>query len=288
MKPEVALPARESLAIPTTSYEPRSAPASDLRREADRVRAGTRLRLPERGGDWYALMKPSIDFVTATVLLVPVLPLIAFAWLLVKLFSRGPGFYIQTRTGLGGLPYRIIKVRSMHHRAEEKTGGPQWSPVNDPRIFPLGKFLRRTHLDELPQLFNVLRGQMSLVGPRPERPEVIASKGLCDEVPGYDIRMMARPGVTGFAQVQLPADSDIPSVRHKVYYDLYYILNQSLWFDFRIGLATLFKSAGVGPVWLRRLFFLPSPETVLRQFLALARPPCPDRPSSTRLQRVPS
>ena len=266
----------------------RSSAASEFWKEADRVSARTRIQLPDREGDWYAAMKPSVDFLTAIALLVPIFPFILLAWLLVKLSSRGPGFYIQTRTGRAGLPYRIIKVRSMHHKAEEIHGGPKWSHAGDARIFGMGKILRRTHLDELPQLFNVLRGEMSLVGPRPERPEVIASKGLCDEVPGYEVRMVARPGITGLAQLQLPADSDIRSVRRKVYYDLYYILNQSLWFDFRIGVATFFKASGMGPKWLRRLFFLPSPDAVLRQFLAVARPTRQERPSTTRYQPVPS
>lgn len=271
-----------------TSPEFRASAGSDFWTEADRVSARTRILPPDREGDWYAAMKPSIDFVAAIALLVPILPFILIAWLSVKLSSRGPGFYSQTRTGRAGMPYRIIKIRSMHHKAEEENGGPKWSPIGDARIFAVGKILRRTHVDELPQLFNVLRGEMSLVGPRPERPEVIASKGLCDEVPGYDVRMVARPGITGLAQLQLPSDSDVRSVRRKVYYDLYYILNQSLWFDFRICVATFFKAVGMGPVWLRRLFFLPSPDKVLRHFLAVARPTRQDRPSSVRLQPIPS
>jgi len=254
--------------------------------EADGVDARTRLALPYRGGDWYAMVKPSVDFLVALALLVAVLPAIALSWIAVKLTSRGPGFYVQTRTGRAGTPYRIIKIRSMHHGVEEATGGPRWSHTGDARIFGLGKILRRVHADELPQLINVLRGEMSLVGPRPERPEVIASKGLCDEVPGYDVRMLAKPGITGFAQVQLPADSDILSVRRKVYYDLYYIANQSLWFDIRICAATLCKTAGFGPKWLRRLFFLPSPDEVAEQFLALAHPGRHDRPSSAHFQPV--
>ena len=272
----------------TTKTEPRATPASDFWKEADRVSSRTRFQLPNRDGHFYALAKPSLDFAAAVVLLIPILPFIVLGWLLVKISSRGPGLYVQTRTGRSGLPYRIIKIRSMHHRAEEETDGPKWSPIGDRRIFGMGKFLRRTHLDELPQLFNVLRGEMSLVGPRPERPEVIASKGLCDEVPGYDVRMVARPGITGLAQLQLPADSDILSVRHKVYYDLYYIANQSLGFDLRICVATLFKAAGVGPKWLRRLFFLPSPDAVRSQFLAVAKPKRLERQDSSRYLPVPS
>ena len=271
MNPEltrIPSPNRETMGNPPTSSESRQSTWT----EADRIGPRSRLGLPGREGDWYAMVKPSVDIIAAVALLIPILPIIAIAWVAVKLISRGPGFYIQTRTGRSGSPYRIIKIRSMHHRVEEATGGPRWSHSGDGRIFGLGKILRRVHIDELPQLFNVLRGQMSLVGPRPERPEVIASKGLCDEVPGYDVRMLAKPGITGFAQVQLPADSDILSVRRKVYYDLYYIVHQSLWFDIRIGGATLLKTAGVGPTWLRRLFFLPSPADVAEAFLTLARP----------------
>ena len=275
--------APEFMVIPPTNSEART---PELWTEADRISPRVRLRLPAHAGDWYAAMKPAVDFLAALALLVPILPAVALAWALVKLTSRGPGFYVQTRTGRGGLPYRIIKIRSMHHRVEEATGGPKWSQLGDDRIFGMGKFLRKTHFDELPQLFNVLRGEMSLVGPRPERPEVIASKGLCDEVPGYDVRMVAKPGITGLAQLQMPADSDILSVRRKVYYDLYYIANRSLWFDARICMATVAKAAGVGPTWLRRLFFLPAPDAVLRQFLAVARPARRDRPSSARLQPV--
>ena len=254
--------------------------------EADRVSARARLAVPDRGGDWYGMVKPSVDVLVAIALLVPILPVIALSWLAVRLSSRGPGFYIQTRTGRAGSPYRIIKIRSMYHGVEEATGGPRWSHTGDARVFGLGKILRRIHADELPQLFNVLRGEMSLVGPRPERPEVIASKGLCDEVPGYSVRMLAKPGITGLAQVQLPADSDVISVRRKVYYDLYYILNHSLWLDLRIGAATLCKTAGLGPKWLRRLFFLPSPDDVAEHFLALAHPDRSDPPSSVRLRPV--
>jgi lipopolysaccharide/colanic/teichoic acid biosynthesis glycosyltransferase len=152
----------------------------------------------------------------------------------------------------------------MYHNCEAKTGI-QWSRKGDARITRLGRFLRITHIDELPQLWNVLRGEMSLVGPRPERPEVIKAKGLDNLVPGYKHRLLAKPGVTGFAQVQLPADTDVTSVRHKVVYDLYYLQNQSLFLDLRLLLATLFKPF-IGPKWLRRLFLLPSRRRVAHVF----------------------
>ena len=255
-------------AAPATTAEPTPTPDWP---EADWVSADAHLQLPE-GGSWYRAMKPSVDFIAAALLLIPALPLILIAWAAVRLTSSGPGFYSQTRQGRDGRTYRILKIRSMYHNIELKSGV-QWSSgQNDHRIFWIGKILRKTHFDELPQLFNVLRGEMSLVGPRPERPEVISKKNLYNKVPGYSVRSSVHPGVTGLAQVQLPADSDVVSVRHKVYYDLYYIVNQSFWLDARIAGATLLKTTGVGPRWLRRLFFLPSREAVVQQFLSLIYP----------------
>jgi lipopolysaccharide/colanic/teichoic acid biosynthesis glycosyltransferase len=224
---------------------------------------------------FYSSLKPALDFLLALLLLIPALPLIAIGWALVRLSSSGPGFYIQTRAGKDGVPYPIIKLRTMSHNCEAKTGI-QWSQKGDSRVTRLGAFLRKTHLDELPQLFNVLRGEMSLVGPRPERPEVIQAKGLKDLVTGYTERLAVRPGVTGLAQLQHPADSDVTSVRHKVVYDMYYVVNQGFWFDLRLIVATAFKAMGVGPTWLRRLFFFPTRDEVAQEFLRLlATKPAP-------------
>jgi lipopolysaccharide/colanic/teichoic acid biosynthesis glycosyltransferase len=192
-------------------------------------------------------------------------PLVGLAALAVKLTSAGPVFYSQTRIGLNGRRYKIFKIRSMHHNCEVRSGI-TWSQKGDSRIFRVGKFLRATHLDELPQLYNVLRGEMSLVGPRPERPEVIRAKGLDQLVPGYKHRLLVKPGVTGLAQIQLPADSDITSVRYKVVYDLYYVKHQSLLLDLRILLSTVFKAAGAGPRLLRWVFLLPSRRKVAAVF----------------------
>ena len=230
---------------------------------------------------WYSEFKPIVDIALALLLLIPALPIIGICWLLVRLTSAGPGFYIQTRAGQDGQPYRIIKLRSMSHNCEAKTGI-QWSQQGDSRVTRLGKFLRLTHLDELPQLFNVLRGEMSLVGPRPERPEVIHAKGLKELVPGYVQRLTVRPGVTGLAQLQLPPDSDIASVRHKVVYDLYYASHQGLWLDLRLIVATAFKAIGVGPTTLRRLFWLPTRDEAAQEFLRLIR----TRPSNRRTARL--
>lgn len=223
--------------------------------EIDWIRPETPVVVPPNGG-WYQAMKPSFDFLMSLVIAVPAVPVIGICWAVVKISSRGPGFYSQTRSGLNGAPYRILKLRTMGHNVEAKTGI-QWSQKGDARVTGFGKFLRTTHLDELPQLFNVLRGEMSLVGPRPERPEVIQAKGLGKQVAGYDHRLDVRPGVTGFAQIQLPPDSNICSVKHKVAYDLYYIANQSLWFDLRLLAATALKTIGLKPSMLRSLLVLP-------------------------------
>jgi lipopolysaccharide/colanic/teichoic acid biosynthesis glycosyltransferase len=253
--------------------------------EVDWVSPDTTIDLPPVTG-WYAPLKPSLDFLLALSLLPVALPLIAVCYALVRLSSRGPGFYVQTRSGLGGRPYPIIKLRTMGHNCEAKTGI-QWSQKGDRRVTRLGKFLRASHLDELPQIFNVLRGEMSLVGPRPERPEVIAAKGLARQVPGYAHRLDVKPGVTGFAQIQLPPDSDLTSVRRKVAYDLYYIRHQSLLFDLRLIAATGIKTLGVTMPTLRRLFFLERREVVGRHFRSLVPTPPPLADGSpARLQPV--
>jgi len=251
--------------------------------EVDWVSPGTPLDLRPSHG-WYASLKPSFDLFLATVLLVPALPLIGMCWLIVRLSSSGPGLYTQSRAGKFAKPYRILKLRTMAHNCEVNSGI-QWSQKGDARVTGFGQFLRITHLDELPQLFNVLKGEMSLVGPRPERPEVIRGKGLSQNIPGYEHRLDVKPGVTGLAQLQLPADSDLNSVRYKVVYDLYYIVHQSLWLDLRIMAATLMKTSGMGPTWLRRLFFLPHRDEVA-QVLHRMIDSHSDSPSSAQFQPI--
>ena len=239
--------------------------------EVDRVRADSVLEPPPPPGV-YQNIKPVFDFAAALLLAFPALPVVAVCWLLIKLTSRGPGFYTQTRSGLGGEPYKILKLRSMADNVEKSTGI-QWSQKGDARVTPVGRVLRATHLDELPQLWNVLRGEMSLVGPRPERPEVIESKGLARQIPGYEYRLDVKPGVTGLAQLQLPPDSNVHSVRYKVAYDLYYIAHQGFWLDVRLILATITKTIGLKPRGLRRLFGLPKREVVGAAFRAMATVP---------------
>jgi lipopolysaccharide/colanic/teichoic acid biosynthesis glycosyltransferase len=183
----------------------------------------------------------------------------ALAALAIKLTSKGPAIYVQVRLGRFGRPYRLFKIRTMLNDAEALTGA-RWAVPGDPRITPVGHFLRITHLDELPQLFNVLRGEMSLVGPRPERPEI--APALEAAIPGYRQRLLVKPGVTGLAQVQLPADTDIASVRRKLAYDLYYVRRHGPWLDLRLIATTAFKCFGLSFNAQRRLFRLPFPDQV--------------------------
>ncbi len=237
----------------------------------DSLAADTDIDMPVNLG-WYAAAKTAFDYAAALGMLPLALFLIACAALAVKLTSPGPMFYTQTRVGLNGRKYKIVKIRTM--RADvEAVSGIQWSQKGDSRITRVGRFLRATHIDEFPQLFNVLLGQMSLVGPRPERPEVIQARGLNQLVPGYRHRLRVKPGVTGLAQVQLPADTDVTSVRYKVVYDLYYVEHQSLMLDVRLIAATLFRAVGAGPKVLRRLFLLPGRRRVADAFYNRIVPP---------------
>lgn len=203
----------------------------------------------------YLAVKSVWEFMAATVLLVLAMPLMALTAVLVKLTSRGPVIYSQVRLGRFGKPYHIYKIRTMVHECETRSGA-RWSTTRDPRVTLVGRFLRRAHLDELPQLWNVIRGDMSLIGPRPERPEFVPA--LQQAIPHYLDRLLVRPGVTGLAQVQLPADTDLESVRRKLAYDLYYVRQVSIWLDLRILVCTAFKVLGVPFDVLRALFRMPS------------------------------
>lgn len=166
--------------------------------------------------------------------LIPILPLL---WLANRLSAPGPLFYTQTRVGLQGTPFTIVKLRSMIVDAE--VGGVQWTSAHDPRITPLGHFLRRTHLDEVPQCWNILKGEMSLIGPRPERPEFVTL--LTKGVPTYPLRHSVTPGLTGWAQVNYGYGDSIEDARIKLHYDLEYIEQQSWWLDLMI----LWRTFGV-------------------------------------------
>ena len=219
---------------------------------------------------WYPTVKAATDRFLALVLLIPALPVILLSALLVKLTSRGPAFYTQTRLGYQGRPFTIYKLRTMIHKAESLTG-PRWSLPGDPRITRIGMVLRALHLDELPQLLNVLRGDMSLIGPRPERPEFLPE--LEAALPNYRQRLAVRPGVTGLAQVQLPPDSDVGSVRRKLAFDLFYVKQLSLWLDVRLLLCTAFYALGVPYQTLGRWFRIPRLDDVEQEMKSQVQPP---------------
>jgi lipopolysaccharide/colanic/teichoic acid biosynthesis glycosyltransferase len=197
-------------------------------------------------------LKESLERLCGFVLLVAALPVMALLVVLVRLNSRGPGIFRQTRVGKRGLIFTMYKLRSMRVDAESQTG-PAWSPSGgDPRTTKLGYWLRRLHLDELPQLWNVVRGEMSLVGPRPERPEFVHL--LAEEVPGYLNRLVVQPGITGLAQINLPPDTDLDSVRRKLALDCEYIRTANWWLDVRIVLCTALRVLWIkGPVITRML-----------------------------------
>jgi lipopolysaccharide/colanic/teichoic acid biosynthesis glycosyltransferase len=202
----------------------------------------------------YDRCKAALDFALALALLLALLPLLLLVAVLVKLTSAGPALYRQARLCRGGRPYRIYKFRTMWQDCE-RFSGPRWSTPGDRRVTPLGRLLRATHLDELPQLLNVLRGQMSLVGPRPERPEFVPA--LEQALPGYRRRLEVRPGVTGLAQVQLPPDSDLDSVRRKLACDLYYVGHRGPWLDLRLLLCTAPRLLALPSDGLRSLLRVP-------------------------------
>lgn len=210
-------------------------------------------------GDKPELLR-AVNVATAAVLLVATLPVLLAAMLAVRLTSRGPVIYRQTRVGLdrrgraddtdcrraedyGGRPFTIFKLRTMVVDAEAGTG-PVWAEANDPRVTPVGRFLRATRIDELPQLWNVIRGDMNLVGPRPERPQLVLK--LSREVVGYRRRHQVRPGITGLAQVSQHYDQSLDDVRSKVRYDIAYLNQRSVVTDARILARTV-------PVVLRRI-----------------------------------
>lgn len=210
-----------------------------------------------RAMDGYITGKTFADRALAAVLLVATAPLMLLMMAIVKLTSRGPAIYTQPRVGLGGRTFVIYKIRSMYQDAEARSGA-MWSVGRDPRVTPIGRILRQTHLDELPQLWNIFRGEMSLVGPRPERPEMIEK--LAGEIPGYRGRLAVLPGLTGLAQVYLPPDAEVEDVRRKLVLDLYYIRHIGLWLDFRLLLSTAMFLGGISFGTSRRWLRLPGDE----------------------------
>jgi Undecaprenyl-phosphate glucose phosphotransferase len=189
---------------------------------------------PHGGADH--VVKRAMDVAIASVALVVLAPLLLLIAALIKLTSRGPVLYRQERASLGGEPFQMLKFRSMRVDAEHQTG-PVWAAQDDPRRTKLGTFLRSTSLDELPQLFNVLKGDMSIVGPRPERPVFIEK--FRRTIPHYMLRHRVKAGITGWAQVNGWRGNT--SLRKRVQYDLHYISNWSPWLDLRIIVMTFFR-----------------------------------------------
>jgi lipopolysaccharide/colanic/teichoic acid biosynthesis glycosyltransferase len=220
--------------VDSTATRPRhprlNAPVEEVPQAADSAAPGS-----------YFRRKVVIDRLLAGGLLIPAVPLIGLLILLIRLTSRGPGLFRQVRLGKDGREYVMLKLRTMNIDAEARTG-PVWSAGNDPRVTPLGWLLRKWHLDELPQLWNVLRGEMSLVGPRPERPEIV--EVLAEAVPEYRNRLQVLPGVTGLAQINLRPDTDLYSVRRKLMLDMQYIGEAGVRLDLRILLCTALRLVG--------------------------------------------
>ena len=180
--------------------------------------------------------KRAFDLIVSATLLLCASPVLAVLAVLIKLDSKGPVFYFQERVGRGGKPYRIHKLRSMRTDAEAD-GRPQWAQKKDPRVTRIGNFLRRTRLDEIPQVFAVLRGDMSFVGPRPERAFFVSQ--LKAQIPFFGLREAVKPGITGWAQIRYPYGATVDDARAKLEYDLYYVEHRSLFLDLAIVFHTV-------------------------------------------------
>ena len=175
-----------------------------------------------------SVVKRVFDLVASIVLLVLALPVMIIAAIAILIEDGAPLFYFQERVGQGGRSFRVIKFRSMRRDAE-KDGKPKWAQSNDDRVTRVGRFLRKTRIDELPQLINVLKGEMSMVGPRPERPYFVDK--LTEEIPFYAVRHCVKPGVTGWAQVRYQYGASVDDALQKLQFDLYYVKNHTLFLD---------------------------------------------------------
>jgi lipopolysaccharide/colanic/teichoic acid biosynthesis glycosyltransferase len=217
-----------------------------------------RVVTPSAGGEEppqrHASARRALNVCVSIIGIIVTFPLWIVIAALVKLTSRGPVFHTQVRVGLdirntgagpedprrrhdlGGRPFTIYKFRTMHAAAEQHTGA-VWATKNDPRVTSVGRVLRQYRLDELPQLINVLKGEMNVVGPRPERPTIFAE--LRESIPDYRLRQRARPGITGLAQVRQQYDSCLEDVQRKVEFDLQYVRGQSFWQDLKIMVETI-------------------------------------------------
>ena len=178
----------------------------------------------------YLIAKSMFDWTAALVGLIALAPVMLVIALAVRMTSRGPTIYRQLRVGINNKSFEIYKFRTM--RVDAEKDGARWAARNDPRVTPVGGFLRRTHLDELPQLINVLKGEMSLVGPRPERPIFVSE--LSKQIEGYPLRLQVKPGITGLAQVCHRYDESIEDVKVKLSYDLRYVRSAGMLMDIKI------------------------------------------------------
>ena len=185
---------------------------------------------------WAKVVKRGLDIFVSALVLIVTSPLILILAILVRATSKGPAIYKQTRVGRNFNTFTMFKFRTMYDDAESKSG-PTWVSDNDSRITPLGGWLRKLRLDELPQFLNVLKGEMSLVGPRPERPYFVEQ--FKKQIPLYSRRLRVRPGITGWAQVKWKYDASLQDVKEKTKYDLFYVENMSLTMDFKIIINTL-------------------------------------------------
>ncbi len=179
---------------------------------------------------------PVMDYGTSLIGFLIVSPVLIVTGIVIKITSSGPMFYTQVRVGKHGHSFNIIKFRTMHSDAESQTG-PVWTKKHDSRITAIGRFLRNTHIDELPQLINVLKGDMGIIGPRPERPHFVDM--LNDEIHGYSRRLAMKPGITGLAQCYREPDEDIRDVKRKLRYDVLFIEKRCLLLDLEIIWKTL-------------------------------------------------
>lgn len=193
--------------------------------------------MPELMPEWEKKVKRILDILVSFLILILSMPLIIGFAIAIKIDSKGPVFYKQERIGLKGRIFNILKFRSMIVDAE-KVSGPVWSAKDDPRVTRVGKIIRKMRIDEIPQMYNIFKGEMSLVGPRPERPYFVEK--LSKEIPLYKRRLKVRPGVTGWAQVKHKYDETIDDVKTKLRYDLFYIENMSLRMDLNILFRTVF------------------------------------------------
>lgn len=184
---------------------------------------------------FYMFFHRFLDMMISLIGILVLVALIPLIFIINLLFNKGPLFYVQKRVGKKGTPFKIYKLRTMHVDAEKD--GVKYTIKNDKRITPFGRFLRNTRIDESPQFFNILKGDMSIIGPRPERPEIV--KLLEKEIPYYGLRHVIKPGITGWAQVKYPYAGTIEEQEKKLRYDLFYIKEQSLFIDFKILIKTI-------------------------------------------------